>query len=255
MVLNPHEGDVPVDSEADWYATVVAPARKGFEAAGVPVSDLSDDQVMDASARILDEFGGEMPDLIDIGRIVDGVRFEAKLVEDEPWEDEPCPRCKGRTWTWNPKSGRTPCTCVAAKLVEGEDEPDGNREPVAPSTSHRCDGCTPHFLAHTPTGGGWFHERSCTVHPFEKLITQPRTNGRRAQQNVRRAERHRIEDSRTALYIRPRRPEVLHPFAVHESCLAAFREGADACMRCTPLLHPGSCECAVCDEWWARVDG
>lgn len=66
--------------DADWYAAVVAPVRKGLAAAGAPVDDLSDNQVMEASMRILSESDGA-PWLADVGRIVDSVRFAGNLVE------------------------------------------------------------------------------------------------------------------------------------------------------------------------------
>lgn len=42
--------------------------------------------------------------------------------------------------------------------------------------------------------------------------------------------------------------------AVHPACKAAWAEGAQPCERCVPLLHPATCECPVCDDWWARTD-
>lgn len=90
-----YDGDVPVESEADWYQTVVAPARKGFERAGVSVADLTDSQVIDASTRILEEFAGETPDLVQIARIVDETRrAEGAGVHFSPGPSAHHPRSK-----------------------------------------------------------------------------------------------------------------------------------------------------------------
>jgi hypothetical protein len=58
---------------------------------------------------------------------------------------------------------------------------------------------------------------------------------------------HNAEDRRTALDIRPRRPDPLGPTAVHPPCKAAYQDGGACCSRCAPLLHDVDCTCPDCD--------
>lgn len=217
--MNPYEGEVPVGSAEDWRITVTDPERKAFELVGVAVADLTDAQVHEASERILDEFDGQTPDLVHIGRIVDSVRF----VERE-------------------------------KAVTGSADEQSPVASASPSTSPTCTGCRPRFRAHTPTGGGWFHEHTCPLSPYLKIVTRPGAQ-RLAKDRERRAESHRVEDARTGLYVVPRPPKRIPASAVHPACKAAFSDGATPCRRCTPLLHPAVCECEICDQWWNDVDG
>jgi hypothetical protein len=80
------------------------------------------------------------------------------------------------------------------------------------------------------------------------------TEASESKYRQRLAQAHRTEDSRTGLYLVPRRPEVLRPGAVHPACQAAYAEDADPCARCKPLLHPAVCGCDTCEEWWSAVD-
>lgn len=80
------------------------------------------------------------------------------------------------------------------------------------------------------------------------------TEATNAKYRERLARAHRTEDARTGLYLVPRRPEVMRAGAVHPACKAAYADDATPCVRCIPLLHPATCECDPCMEWWARMD-
>ena len=258
--MNAH-GDVPVDSVEDWKLTVSDPQRKAFANAGFDVRDLTDEQVNRATMRLLTKFGGETPDLTEIGKILDGVRFELRLKDME--DDEPCPRCRGRTWTWTQGTGYIPCTCAGdvtgphtSRAAEGTVSP-GERSnsrggaTSSPSPDNLCSGCEPRYRAHTPTGPSWFHLADCTISPHQKVRTK--SQQRVTRETLALAEAHRGEDRRTALYIVPRRSR-LPASVVHQACKAAYADGAHPCSRCLPLLHPAICECEPCNLWWAHLD-
>jgi hypothetical protein len=75
---------------------------------------------------------------------------------------------------------------------------------------------------------------------------------RDADRRLSMAQRHDRESRRTGLYVVPKRPEQLEPLTAHPSCIAADAEGVRVCIRCAPLLHPATCECEACNEWWER---
>lgn len=68
-----------------------------------------------------------------------------------------------------------------------------------------------------------------------------------AKYRERMATVHRIEDHRSGLDLRPRRPDPLGPLAVHAPCKAAYQDGGECCSRCAPLLHDPDCTCPSCD--------
>ena len=47
---------------------------------------------------------------------------------------------------------------------------------------------------------------------------------------------HRLEDVRTGLNVRPRRPDPIPALKAHPACLAAAADGAEPCSRCAWLL-------------------
>jgi hypothetical protein len=96
-----------------------------------------------------------------------------------------------------------------------------------------------------------------SARPSEPPHRKPRylaTEATEAKMRQRLARAHRTEDVRTGLRLVPRRPEVMRPGAVHPACKAAHADGAIPCVRCTPLLHAGTCDCDICDRWWNEAD-
>lgn len=137
-----------------------------------------------------------------------------------------------------------------------EVRPSEPRDELSASGLHEAEG-----EAGTPVGGP--QQDASTLGSGSPIGVQraaspsskPRYLATERTTRLRLAKRHEAEDKRTGLYIRPRRPDPLSAFAVHPACRAAFEEGVNACSRCTPLLHPATCECDTCSEWWAQVDG
>lgn len=185
--MNPHEGEVPVESAEDWKATIIEPLRAELKRLGIVVDNLTDEDIETISDRVLDKYDGVMPDVQQLAIEVDAVAFKSKLVEEA--------------------SANAGGTGEDAPTSLGRPLSDTRAEASSAPRSADCPVCIPHKM---PYPSGWYvvHSKFCKSSPGQKI----RRVGERsvARSNHRLNTSHTIEDLRSGLHIVPRRPDAYH---------------------------------------------